>query len=170
MNIRSDNWLVIDLLNSLPDSGLNSIQEMHNFRLNDVDENGLNSYDRMHSFRLSTINENGLNVYDDILFKTNKYHSNLSKHRYYKLVQKYTKENDLNLLQNIHLRSTEYHLDHKFSINAGYMCGIQPCIIGSVHNLEILNKIDNIKKSSRCSMTEYNLYDMYFNYHKRSCK
>lgn len=46
-----------------------------------------------------------------------------------------------------------YHLDHKFSIAEGFRQGVDPTIIGSVHNLQMLPAQENRKKSDGCSIT-----------------
>lgn len=46
-----------------------------------------------------------------------------------------------------------YHLDHKFSIYDGFKNNINPNIIASKENLEILTSNDNLKKGSKSSIT-----------------
>jgi hypothetical protein len=54
-----------------------------------------------------------------------------------------------------------YHLDHKYSIIQGFLDNIDPKIIGSVVNLELLLAKENIKKNSNCSITKLDLINKY---------
>lgn len=78
--------------------------------------------------------------------------------RYISLVWFYTKQNELTILENfdkrgrLDLNPDAYHLEHKYSICAGYLNGVPPEIIGNIANLEMLPAIDNIKKGSKCSI------------------
>lgn len=47
-------------------------------------------------------------------------------------------------------RGTEWHLDHRFSIAEGFRQNIEPDIIGSHHNLQMLDSATNIKKKDAC--------------------
>lgn len=51
------------------------------------------------------------------------------------------------------LRGKDYHLDHKFSIKAGFINKISPKYIGHRCNLELLPALDNMKKNAKCSIT-----------------
>lgn len=51
------------------------------------------------------------------------------------------------------LRGKDYHIDHRFSINAGFKNGINPKIISDPFNLQIMPARDNIRKYKRCSIT-----------------
>ena len=83
---------------------------------------------------------------------------------YNRLVDNYTHksyvENKL-LLDPDNKRSKEYHLDHKFSKIKGYMENIDPSIIGSVHNLELVSSYINLSKSGKCSITIDELMEAY---------
>jgi len=59
------------------------------------------------------------------------------------------------------LRSSEYHLDHKYSIIHGYYENIEPEIIASKFNLEILPRSINSSKSGKCSLNIATLREMY---------
>lgn len=50
-------------------------------------------------------------------------------------------------------RGKGYHLDHKFSIKAGYINNVSPNIIGHYQNLELLPANQNLKKNAKCSIT-----------------
>jgi len=56
-------------------------------------------------------------------------------------------------------RSYKYHLDHKYSIYQGFIDNIDPKIIGSIHNLQMLSFDTNISKGSDCSITKEKLID-----------
>jgi hypothetical protein len=53
------------------------------------------------------------------------------------------------------------HLDHKYSIYQGFIDKIDPKIIGSVCNLQILPFNENISKGCRCSITKEELISEY---------
>jgi len=76
--------------------------------------------------------------------------------QYYKLVWYYTNRN-LPLVENIHKRSIEWHLDHKYSIRQGFLDNISPVIIGSAHNLEIVHNSVNLSKGTKCSIRKEDL-------------
>jgi hypothetical protein len=59
-------------------------------------------------------------------------------------------------------RGNDYHLDHKFSVIKGFIEGISPEIIGSIYNLEIIPRIDNVRKNSGCSITKEELLEKYY--------
>ena len=88
-----------------------------------------------------------------------------SKQSYYILVGLYTAESYFKNKEKIDphgRRGQGYHLDHKYSIVRGYYDGIQPEIIGSVVNLEILPELVNIKKGANCSITKEILMEKYY--------
>lgn len=60
----------------------------------------------------------------------------------------------------LRLRSDEWHLDHKFSIMQGFLNGVDPEIIASPHNLEIVSRTENCSKHSNCSITLEQLMEM----------
>ena len=83
--------------------------------------------------------------------------------KYKKMVTKITKKQSVNTLPNYEKRgkcgiSGAYQLDHKFSILEGFKNGINPEIIGNINNLEFIPWEDNVKKSSRCSITLESLF------------
>lgn len=55
-----------------------------------------------------------------------------------------------------------YHLDHKYSITEGFRDNIDPKIIGSHHNLQMLTYSENISKKNKCSISKEELLDAYF--------
>jgi len=51
------------------------------------------------------------------------------------------------------IRGPKWHLDHKFSIKAGFIHKVDPRIVGSRHNLRVIPALENITKGMRCSIT-----------------
>ena len=81
---------------------------------------------------------------------------------YRHLVWYYTNQNNLKLLENFDKRALAgvdggYHLDHKFSISAGFAENIPPELIGSMNNLEFTPWEVNVKKQSKCSIIKEEL-------------
>lgn len=67
--------------------------------------------------------------------------------KYKRLVWQVTNAQDLNKLKNYNKRSWEgYHLDHKISIWDGFQNGISAFIIGSLDNLQMIPREENMKK------------------------
>jgi hypothetical protein len=85
---------------------------------------------------------------------------------YHDLVWKFTAMNE-HLVKNIDLRGrldinpNAYHLDHQFSINAGFYNMVDPEVIGSVHNLAMIPARDNCGKGSKCSISLEHLLNLH---------
>ena len=60
------------------------------------------------------------------------------------------------------LRSKSYHLDHRYSVVQGYYDRIDPKIIASKHNLEIIPGVTNSKKNSKCSISLSELQEKFY--------
>lgn len=90
------------------------------------------------------------------------YEKNADFNLYKRVVLRYTEKN-LHLVKDIEKRSYDFHLDHKFSISKGFKENIPPYIIGSHHNLEIISRIDNIRKNFHCSVSSEELFEKVFN-------
>lgn len=91
------------------------------------------------------------------------------KYRY--LVNRYTNESILfygDLVENLNLRSKEYHLDHKYSIKMGFINDIDPKIIGSIVNIEIIPAKINFSKRQNCSITKQKLLKDYKNFKEKN--
>lgn len=58
-------------------------------------------------------------------------------------------------------RNRKYHLDHKYSIYQGFIDNIDPKIIGSIHNLQMMGFDKNISKGMNCSITKEELISEY---------
>lgn len=72
---------------------------------------------------------------------------------YYGVVWSYTRQQQLSKIKNIELRSSEWHLDHIYSIREGFLNNIPAYIIGNVHNLRIISATENCKKKAECHQT-----------------
>lgn len=84
--------------------------------------------------------------------------------KYRMLVNSYTKESLIyygDLIENLELRSRDFHLDHKYSIKMGFINDIDPKIIGSIVNLEIVPMRVNTSKSAKCSISKDTLLKNY---------
>ena len=82
------------------------------------------------------------------------------REKYYKLVDFWTSHN-VEYVEGVENRSREYHIDHKYSKVAGWMNNVDPMIIGSHVNLEILSRSENCSKRGKCSITLDELYEAY---------
>ena len=58
-------------------------------------------------------------------------------------------EKEAHKVDNINLRSINYHLDHIIPITYGFYNNIDPCIIGGFDNLQIITSIENLKKNTK---------------------
>lgn len=84
--------------------------------------------------------------------------------KYRLLVSRYTKKSVLlygDLVENLEFRSMNYHLDHKYSIKMGFLNDIDPKIIGSVVNFEIVPAKINLTKKAKCTITKKQLLKNY---------
>ena len=79
------------------------------------------------------------------------------------LVKSFTNIQNLSTLENIELRENNhgYDLDHKYSMLQGYIDGIEPQIIGSIVNLEIITANQNRTKQTKCSIDKETLLTLY---------
>lgn len=78
--------------------------------------------------------------------------------KYRKLVIRVTNKQTICNLKNSDKRGKcgtigAYQLDHKYSILEGFKNGIDAEIIGNINNLEFITWEDNLKKSSKCSIS-----------------
>ena len=74
------------------------------------------------------------------------------------LVWYYTNQNDIKSMENYDKRGRAgvlgaYHLDHKFSISAGFAQNIPAELIGSINNLCFIPYEENVKKQGNCTIT-----------------
>lgn len=80
--------------------------------------------------------------------------------KYYTECWWYTRQNT-HKVPDIELRSSEYHLDHMFSIFDGFTQNIEPRIIGSHVNLRIVSAKENLQKQRNSCIT---LEDLLYEY------
>lgn len=73
------------------------------------------------------------------------------KFLYYYKVWSITNEN-IHLVEDIHKRGADYHLDHIIPIHIGYKYHLCPTILGSAANLRMLERRKNLSKG--CSITD----------------
>ena len=85
--------------------------------------------------------------------------------QYRDLCTYYTKETvfDHNI-KDIEYRSILFHLDHRYSIKQGFLDEIDPKIIGSIVNLQMLPAKVNCSKKEKCDITIKQLLRNYANY------
>lgn len=81
---------------------------------------------------------------------------------YAKKVWYFTRKQNIKILDNYELRghykNNGFHLDHKYSIYQGFLDGINPEVIGNIHNLEFIHCITNYSKGIKCSISLDELY------------
>jgi hypothetical protein len=91
--------------------------------------------------------------------------------KYRSLVNRYTNESLLfygELVEKLEMRSKHFHLDHKYSIKMGFINDIDPKIIGSVINVEIIASKINSSKKEKCSITKQQLIKEYTKFKKKN--
>ena len=89
------------------------------------------------------------------------------KRKYYDAVSYYTRKSWYEHFSKINphqiKRGDDWHLDHIYSRQQGFVNNIPPYIIGHWTNLRMISKSDNSAKSSRCDKTQEQLYEDFFN-------
>ena len=167
----------LDTKHQKDENGLDSYERRSETQKNDIDENGLNFYDRIVKRLREDVDENGLNFYDRNLIKSRK--TNIAnkfwiadedlpdfKH-YCRKVNAVTKLQPIESLINFHLRGNAnvpgaYHLDHRYSKFEGFRNNIPPYIIGHICNLEMIMARNNLSKNRKCSITQEELFELFF--------
>lgn len=90
-----------------------------------------------------------------------------SKQRlYYDAVLYYTRINYRkykHIINPLNLPRKQFHLDHIFSVMAGFWAGVPPEVIGHWTNLQMLYATDNLSKNASCHKTIESLFDEYYN-------
>ena len=76
-------------------------------------------------------------------------------------VRQITDLQPLILLYNFEKRGKEYHLDHMFSISAGFKQNVSEEIVGCIINLAIIPATENCIKNKKCSITLPELMEKY---------
>lgn len=102
-------------------------------------------------------------------YRNSKSSTKVSDSELYKIyktsVLRYTRNTIANTpIKNIHIiKKGEYALDHKVSILEGFRHRIPTWIIGSVHNLEVIEHTTNSSKQEKCSITIPELLSIFYN-------
>lgn len=109
---------------------------------------------RRNASKLGITLEEYLNRYDNL--------DDYSQYRWYVwILTERTYKEHRHIIDPHNMRSPAYHLDHKFSVVRGYHLQIDPKIIASVHNLEMLPASHNSRKGGKCSINIETLMEMY---------
>lgn len=134
------------------------------------DKNFINEYGYEHLLDNEYLNalSNDINTTLAILSQYNSYKidKNRKKDEYVKAVLFFTELN-ATYVKDIEKRSYGYHLDHIYSVDAGFKNGVSPEIIGSVVNLRIITREQNRCKGNRCDITLDELLEKYDEFLKR---
>jgi hypothetical protein len=94
--------------------------------------------------------------------------SEMNPFKLYRLeVSKVTNKQQIKTLKNENLRGNaskkgSYSLDHKFSVQAGFINNIPPYIIGNICNLEFILFTENSSKREKCSISLDELLESFF--------
>lgn len=85
---------------------------------------------------------------------------------YSTMVKHFTNLQDISNLPNFNKRGhsqlpDSYHLDHKFSVQAGFLNNIPPYIIGNIVNLEFIPHSINSSKREKCSISMDELFILF---------
>jgi len=118
-----------------------------------IDETGLSGYEKASRKAVSKVRES--NEKNGCWIPVEQQ----SAHRQYELAHRAaTRKFDLTVLNNYDLRGPggvqgAFHIDHKFSVHAGFIHNIPPEIIGHICNLEMKPWRENLIKSRRCDIT-----------------
>ncbi|WP_277496565.1 hypothetical protein [Elizabethkingia anophelis] len=91
------------------------------------------------------------------------YKKNIKKYIYYVKVWMETEKNAVRL-PNIHLRGVNYHLDHITPISYGYKHNIEPELIGSLCNIRIITREENLYKCDKLIHDIDSTYPMHLQY------
>jgi hypothetical protein len=113
-------------------------------------KNTLDNFIRRHG------KNDGMKKYKALIDKKSEMHRIVpveKKSMYDKYVREVRKFSNISIdkygLEGIEKRSRKFHLDHKFPIVFGFERGINPVVIGSIYNLEIIEGKENTRKGAR---------------------
>lgn len=81
----------------------------------------------------------------------------------YRTISTFRKYKSLIDPNNLKLDSGNYHIDHIYSVSDGFRNNIDPIIISSYINLQIITKSENLKKGQNSGITKEELYTLYEN-------
>jgi hypothetical protein len=125
-----------------------------NYKIAMTERYGVDNYFKTDQFHESMI-DRGFRYSDDDLTRLEKYRRDvyrLTEHN----IRTYSDE-----IKNISMRSTDFHLDHIYSVSTGFKNNIDPELISCVPNLQILPYSLNISKQARCWITITELNERY---------
>jgi hypothetical protein len=115
---------------------------------------GVDNYSKSEEFKSFLLNS-GLKHDESTKTKLELYRRECHRYTGYS----YTKyKNDL---EKTYPRGNSYHVDHIYSISEGFKNGIDPKIIGSIVNLQVIPSIINIKKQGDCWIELESLFELY---------
>ena len=101
----------------------------------------------------------------EIIELTKKWYNNIEEFKLYSSkISTYTDivyNDNIDVLDPLKLRSSEYHLDHKVSRVVGFVFDIPIEVISCVHNLNIITSSENHIKCGGCSITIEELLALY---------
>lgn len=106
-----------------------------------------------------TLNKKGLRIPDEELSKKSLYYRNVENYTKKSLRSFYNKINPYN--KQIGRGKGLYSIDHKYSKVYGFLNNIDPKIIGSWINLEVVLFESNAKKKRTCSISKRELLNLY---------
>lgn len=115
---------------------------------------GVDNYSKSKKFKTDMINKGIFKNDDDILI-----FNNFSK-KVRRLTEKIFREN-FDYLCKEYIRGEEYHLDHIYSIYDGFKNNIDPIILSSICNLQLIPSIINKKKSTDSWITKETLLERF---------
>ena len=114
---------------------------------------------RATSKRIKTLVEQGKIIPDELLSAFAFYKRKVSYYTYRSLKQKFTVD-ELKQCKLCGIQGAK-QVDHRYSIKQGFVDGINPEIIGSPINLELIDWLQNDKKKHRCSVTKDELIELF---------
>ena len=119
-----------------------------------IERYGVDNYSKTKEFQEFLISS-GIKKSDDVRDKFDIYYGMVIKYTN-RTFRKYKQ-----LLQQVYIRSKKFHLDHVYSITDGFKNNIDPKIIGSISNLQLLPAFLNIQKNYRSWITKDKLLEAY---------
>lgn len=115
------------------------------------------SFHRTKNCRLCSYEDIRISIEDIEKFesysKSVRYKTRTTFRKYKSLIDPYNLKSD----------SKNYHIDHIYSVSDGFRNNIDPIIISSHINLQIITKSENLKKGQRSGITKEELYSLYEN-------
>ena len=165
-----NNTIAQKLKTTIHDDGLTLTQKKANksalTKRADIDEFGKNGYDRFSQKLRATIEASrdkyGRSYLSRAVQTLEEFLQKPEKERYYEKVWFLTEQNYTNHFSEIscaHLRSTEYHLDHIFSISEGFKQNIPAEVIAHYTKLRVIPAPLNCSKQGECHKTLTQLYE-----------